>query len=429
MGALLAIATSILAFASLQALWLMWRARYISLPEPLPGDRDLAAVSVLIPCFNEERVLEATVASVLNSSNVRIARIICIDDGSTDRTAEVIHRLQRQYGEVVKCLRQANAGKAAALNHGLAHVTTASFACIDADTQLLATTLHNLACAFSERGVVAVSGHLAVGDRAQRPGLLHLGQLLEYATANHIERRALTTLKMTPVVPGPIGLFSTEAVRHLGGYSKDTLAEDKDLTLALLSSGQTVRYAPEAWALTEAPATLHLLYRQRLRWATGKWQVLIKHRAALLERASKARWIWLFNFFNESFMPLFSLPLQASVGIYAAQGLLQAGRHPGWWACMLVLLFEQGVHYARYRTSFDDEARGRLKSGLAIPARSIHGLLPIYLVRFAATWHGLLRCLARRPQRWDKLPRQADVVLPHIAKPLQHPADISDIKQ
>jgi len=84
-----------------------------------------------------------------------------------------------------------------------------------------------------------------------------------------------------PTVPGAIGAFRREALADIGGVSDDTLAEDTDLTMALLRAGWRVVYDERAIAWTEAPASLGQLWRQRYRWSYGTMQAMWKHRSSI----------------------------------------------------------------------------------------------------------------------------------------------------
>ena len=96
-----------------------------------------------------------------------------------------------------------------------------------------------------------------------------------------LERRALARLNAMTVVPGAVGAWRLEAIRSVGGYPDDTLAEDQDLTIAIQRHGWKVQYDQFAIAWTEAPETMRALAKQRFRWAFGTLQCLYKHRSAI----------------------------------------------------------------------------------------------------------------------------------------------------
>ena len=163
-------------------------------------------------------------------------------------------------------LTKPNSGKADALNYGLEHVTEEIFVGIDADTVIAPDAISKLVPHFSNPQVGAMAGNAKVGNRVN---LWTRWQALEYITSQNFERRALNTLNAVSVVPGAIGAWRTAAVRAAGGYHHDTVAEDADLTMALLQAGYRVNYEDRALAYTEAPthgqrtdaATLPLVVR------------------------------------------------------------------------------------------------------------------------------------------------------------------------
>src|SRR5207302_1566765 len=132
-------------------------------------------------------------------------------------------------------------------------------------------------------------------------------QALEYITSQNFERRALNTLGAVSVVPGAIGAWRTAAVRQAGSYHTDTVAEDADLTMALLQNGYRVEYEDLSLAFTEAPVNANGLMRQRFRWSFGILQAVWKHRSAF---ARKGVWllsqVWLQRF---AYRQLFSVVL------------------------------------------------------------------------------------------------------------------------
>ncbi len=244
-----------------------------------PKDPDYQpAVAVLIPAYNEEMVIERTVRGVLDSDYPKL-RAIVIDDGSNDATIEVVQNsFAREIASgKVTLLTKENSGKADALNYGLEFVTEELFVGIDADTIIAPNAISLLVPHFLNPKIAAMAGNAKVGNRVN---LWTRWQALEYITSQNFERRALDVLGAVSVVPGAIGAWRTEAVRAAGGYHHDTVAEDADLTMALLQAGYRVEYEDLALAYTEAPSTANGLMRQRFRWSFGIMQSVWKHRSA-----------------------------------------------------------------------------------------------------------------------------------------------------
>jgi peptidoglycan/xylan/chitin deacetylase (PgdA/CDA1 family)/glycosyltransferase involved in cell wall biosynthesis len=273
-------------------------------PEFTPG------VSILVPAHNEQVGIERAVRSLACSRYGGELEVIVVDDGSSDRTAAIVQRLIDEglaanqlacegavrdglAGEVegpacerpaghglarVQLLRQANAGKAAALNRALAASRHGIIVTVDADTVFEPHTLALLVQRFREPHVGAISGNTKVGNRR---GLIGRWQHIEYVMGFNLDRRMYEVLGSTPTVPGAIGAFRRQALAAIGGVSGATLAEDTDVTLDIGRAGWQVVYESRARAWTEAPSTVRGLYRQRSRWAYGTIQSMWKHREAL----------------------------------------------------------------------------------------------------------------------------------------------------
>lgn len=241
--------------------------------------RDWPAVSVVIPAYNEELGIAATVQSLFTSGYPDLD-IVVVDDGSTDRTADVVAGLGLPG---VRLIRQANAGKPAALNAGIGLARHDVVVLADADTVFEPGAVQALVAPFAtarRSRIGAVAGNTKVGNRR---GLLGRWQHIEYVIGFNLDRRMYDILQCMPTVPGAIGAFRREALQAVGGVSAATLAEDTDLTMAICRAGWRVIYVPEARAWTEAPATLRQLWRQRYRWSYGTMQAMWKHRGAVRE--------------------------------------------------------------------------------------------------------------------------------------------------
>jgi cellulose synthase/poly-beta-1,6-N-acetylglucosamine synthase-like glycosyltransferase/peptidoglycan/xylan/chitin deacetylase (PgdA/CDA1 family)/spore germination protein YaaH len=236
------------------------------LPDPPP------AVTVLIPAHNEESVIVQTVQSVL-LSDLNDIQVIVVDDGSADRTLEL---LQSNFGknEAVHIIHQVNRGKAAALSNALSNAGTDIVVTIDADTEIEPDAIRKLLRHFSDPTVGAVAGNVKVGNRSR---WLTRWQALEYVTSQNMEKRAFDLLNCITVVPGALGAWRKKAIEDAGGITADTVAEDADLTIGIRRLGWRITYDEEAIAWTEAPETPGALIGQRFRWTFGTLQSFWKH--------------------------------------------------------------------------------------------------------------------------------------------------------
>jgi cellulose synthase/poly-beta-1,6-N-acetylglucosamine synthase-like glycosyltransferase/spore germination protein YaaH/peptidoglycan/xylan/chitin deacetylase (PgdA/CDA1 family) len=270
--ALLALRAVLLAIlAPLQAR----RARRKGAVRPPPG----LTVSVVVPAYNEEGVITRTVESLL-AQEPPVLEVVCVDDGSKDRTLAVLHE-KFDGNPRVRIFGKPNGGKATALNLGFAEARGEVVVALDSDTIFATETVARLTGPFADPRVGAVAGNAKVGNRVNR---LTRWQALEYVTAQNLERRAWDLADAVPVVPGAVGAWRRQAVLDLGGFHEDTLAEDTDLTLRLIAAGHRVVYAEHALAYTEAPETVRALLKQRFRWTYGVLQACWKHKSRLFRR-------------------------------------------------------------------------------------------------------------------------------------------------
>jgi cellulose synthase/poly-beta-1,6-N-acetylglucosamine synthase-like glycosyltransferase/peptidoglycan/xylan/chitin deacetylase (PgdA/CDA1 family)/spore germination protein YaaH len=273
------------------------------------------SISVLIAAYNEEKVIEKTLQSVLSTPYSGNISVWVVDDGSSDRTAHVVETFSRKDSRV-RLIRQTNQGKALALQNGLAAITDDIVVMLDADTQFQPETLMRLVQPLQDSQVAAVSGHAKVGNLRS---FIARCQALEYICGFNLDRRAYHYLNCITVVPGAICAVRKSAVFQVGGICTDTLAEDTDLTLALHRHGYRIAYVSNALALTEAPETIATLATQRFRWAFGTMQCLWKHRDMVMNPRFKALGcfslpgIWFFQVILVALAPVIDALMIASL--------------------------------------------------------------------------------------------------------------------
>ena len=265
------------------------------------------SVSILIPAYNEEKVLRRTIETVVEASYPN-KEIIVIDDGSADWT----YRIAQEFaGGGLKVIHRPNGGKAVALNHGLQFARGEVIIVVDADSMVGKNALLELVQPFRDPEVAAVAGNIKV---CNCNNWLTKCQALEYITSINLFRRALDIFGSVTVVPGALGAYRREVLEGSGFYDSDTLVEDFDVTLKALKTSKVVQASSLAVSYTEAPQTLRDLVKQRLRWYRGNFQALWKHRDA----AFNSRYGFLqkmpfpFMVISMTFMPLAGLVAIAS---------------------------------------------------------------------------------------------------------------------
>jgi cellulose synthase/poly-beta-1,6-N-acetylglucosamine synthase-like glycosyltransferase/spore germination protein YaaH/peptidoglycan/xylan/chitin deacetylase (PgdA/CDA1 family) len=372
-------------------------------------------VAVLIPAYNEEKVIERTVRAALNSNYPNL-RVIVIDDGSKDRTLEVARNAFKQEAAAGKVLilGKRNSGKAEALNYGIEHIGDAElFVGIDADTIIAPDAIARLVPHFINPKVGAIAGNAKVGNRVN---LWTRWQALEYITSQNFERRALDVLGAVSVVPGAIGAWRVSAVREAGGYHIDTVAEDADLTMALLRRGYRVEYEDMALAYTEAPTNANGLMRQRFRWSFGILQAVYKHRGVFARKGALG-WVALPNIvIFQILLPLVSPLIDIMFVVGTIWYFIQKHFHPDstdpasfhklvlfFFAFLVIDFFASAIAFALERRRPDDKEDPWLLSQVWLQRFAYRQLFSIVLFKT------LKRALEGRKFAWDKLERTAAV--------------------
>ncbi|HEX2318468.1 MAG TPA: bifunctional polysaccharide deacetylase/glycosyltransferase family 2 protein [Streptosporangiaceae bacterium] len=356
-------------------------------PQRMPPNWRPPGASVVIPAFNEGAGIAATVASMIASYYPGELEVIVVDDGSTDGTADIVRGLRLPD---VRVISQANAGKPAALNRGIAEAWFDLLVLVDGDTIFARDALLRLALRMRDPDVGAVSGNTKV---ANRRGLLGRWQHLEYVMGFNLERRMFDVLGTIPTVPGAIGAFRRAALADVNGLSASTLAEDTDLTMAICRSGWRVVYEPRAIAWTEAPSSLRQLWRQRYRWCYGTMQSMWKHKRSVLERGPSGQ-------FGRRCLPYLSfyqvlLPLIAPVvDLAAIYGLifLNPVSVAGFWLGFNALQ----ILACGYALRLDRE---HLKTLWALPLQQVVYRQLMYLV----TIQSVMTALLGTRQRWQAI--------------------------
>lgn len=233
-------------------------------------------VSILVPCYNEEKVIAKTLDSLIKSKYNHF-EIIVLNDGSYDATAMIVRQYTSRH-RFIRLLSLQNGGKAKALNAGVTHAKYDIVICVDADTQIDPYAITELVQPFRDRTICATAGYVMVGNNNK---ILTKLQEIEYLISQTFDKITQHVLGAITVVPGALEAFRKSALKRVGKYQSDTLAEDTDLTFRIHQQGGKIVFAHKAYARTEVPENLTQLSKQRLRWTYGNLQIVWKHRNLL----------------------------------------------------------------------------------------------------------------------------------------------------
>jgi cellulose synthase/poly-beta-1,6-N-acetylglucosamine synthase-like glycosyltransferase/peptidoglycan/xylan/chitin deacetylase (PgdA/CDA1 family) len=351
-------------------------------------------LSVIIAAYNEEKVIAKTLRSVLETDYAGEFEVIVVDDGSKDDTSGEVERMAVNDSRV-RLLRQANAGKASALERGLAQARHGVVVFLDADTLFERGTLGAIVQPLAKPLVGAVSGHARVGNLRT---FIARCQSLEYICGFNLDRRAYTEWNCITVVPGAVSALRKSAIDVAGGFSHDTLAEDTDLTLTLHRLGYRIEYAPDAVAWTEAPETFGTLAKQRFRWAFGTMQCLWKHRDLVFNtRFGALGWfslpgVWFFQILLVAIAPLVDAVLLYSLIFGHAAAI--------WYYFAAFLVMDIFLALLACRIEGEPAARAMM----IVPMRFVYRPLLSWVI-----WKSIIRALKGALVGWGKLERTGAV--------------------
>ncbi len=305
-----------LSSSALGAFFVVVDSRPVS-PSSQDVARDDPGLGAVVPAYNEVGIIRRTVGQLVPALYPG-CKIIVVDDGSTDGTAEAAASVPG-HGEMKIIRLSKNCGKAVALNNGLKAVQSKFVVTIDADTTTDRRSIECALQAMEQTGADAVSFWIDV-DRAQ-PGVLARLQSLEYATTMNFERAAQSVIGSISVIPGAATLYRA-ACLPTTAFSSRTSTEDADLTLRLSREGRHLVLCRSARASTLVPSTLNGLLKQRRRWTLGHLQCCILH---FLETGGVRRFkhLTLANFILATLSPLIVLAAFLLMGCFGETPLLK----------------------------------------------------------------------------------------------------------
>jgi biofilm PGA synthesis N-glycosyltransferase PgaC len=253
-------------------------------PPKLRLGQDAPAVTLLVAAYNEEESIAQTLDYALASDYPGEVRVVVADDGSADRTRDIV-REYAQRDPRVSLLEAQHGGKANTLNTALEQVDTPLVATIDADTLLMPYSLGRAVARMqaSPPDTVAVAG--AVLARNSRVNLLTRAQEWDYFLGIATVKRGQALLQGTLVAQGAFSIYDTTALKLAGGWP-NRIGEDIVLTWRMLLAGGRTVFEPTAVAFTEVPTNWIAFARQRRRWARGMIEGLRDHGVGLVKQRS-----------------------------------------------------------------------------------------------------------------------------------------------
>lgn len=267
--------------------WFQHERRWTYKPHAPPALEGMPLVSILIPCFNEQANARHTILSALNQVYPNI-EVIAINDGSSDRTAQVLNKLSEEHDKLRVIHLAQNQGKALALRMGAMSASGDYFVCIDGDAYLDPEGVNYLVAPMLRNPEVgATTGNPRIRTRSTLIGRIQVG---EFSSIIGLIKRTQRVYGKIFTISGVIAGFRRQALDEVDYWSLDMITEDIDVTWKLQLAGWQVFYEPRALCWVLMPETLKGLFKQRLRWAQGGAETFLKYTPQVLRWENRSMW-------------------------------------------------------------------------------------------------------------------------------------------
>lgn len=232
-----------------------------------------ALVSIIVPAYNEEKTIGKCLESILEQNYKGEMEVIVVNDGSTDRTAEIVSKYPVRFIDL-----KVNGGKANALNKAIEGAKGDILIFTDSDSYMSANAVNSLvSCLNANIDAQIVAGNVLIHDNHVKKRIMKYFQMIEYLVEQEITRHLQGLSGSILVCPGPLTAVR-RSVCNIVRFSDETIVEDADFTIKALKNSMKIIRDPDAQVYTHAPETLRAWYKQRKRWWYGNLQVWRLHK-------------------------------------------------------------------------------------------------------------------------------------------------------
>lgn len=264
-----------------------WERRSPSRVNP-PALAEYPFVSLVVPCYNEGEQVRETILQ-LTAQRYPAFEIIAVNDGSTDDTGRLLDELQGEVPQLRVIHFASNQGKAMGLRMATMAARGEYLVCIDGDALLDEYATHWLMTHMvNSPRVGAVTGNPRIRNRSTLLGKLQVG---EFSSIIGLIKRAQRIYGRVFTVSGVIACFRTSALHDAGYWSTDMVTEDIDISWRLQMKHWDIRYEPNALCWILMPETLRGLWKQRLRWAQGGAEVILRYTRDMFHWRMRRTWL------------------------------------------------------------------------------------------------------------------------------------------
>lgn len=244
-------------------------------------------ITFIVPCYNESETIQQTVENV-SSLSYPFKELIVVNDGSSDNSAEILNKLTDKFDFTFINLKK-NQGKANALNRAVECAESAYIMIIDADTIIEDDAPYYMVENFRRfKNIGAVTGNPRIRNKSTLLGKI---QTVEYASIIGSIKRAQLMNGFVNTVSGVFTLFDRKALNAVGNFDTDMITEDIAVSWKMHFKGYKIQYEPRALCWMLVPETIIGLMTQRIRWAQGGQEVLIRDARKMFKVKNPALWL------------------------------------------------------------------------------------------------------------------------------------------
>ncbi|MBE9105182.1 glycosyltransferase family 2 protein [Nostoc cf. edaphicum LEGE 07299] len=266
----------------------------------------LPPVSILVPAKNESPVLANLVYSLcqLNYPSDSLD-IWVVDDGSTDKTPQVLEELQTQFPSLQVHRRESKGGKSGALNAVFPFTQGEIILVCDADAQLPANFLRQTVPLFQKQAIGAVQVRKAISNA--NTNFLTRCQQMEMCCDSFLQTHRIAIGGMSEL-RGNGMLVRRELLEKCQGWNENTVTDDLDLCFKLYLAGAEIEFVTVPSIQEEGVTTWSKLWHQRCRWAEGGYQRYLDYFPQILTLGFAKEIDLLLFFFLQFLLPIGLIP-------------------------------------------------------------------------------------------------------------------------
>lgn len=270
-----------------------WERRISRTPEEPPALDEYPGCSILLPCHNESEQVRETIEWLLQQTYPNF-EIIAINDASSDDTGQILEELAARDERIRVIHFKSNQGKAMGLRAGAVASQHEFLFCVDGDAILHPTAIQWMMWHFiNGPRVGAVTGNPRIRNRSTMLGRLQVG---EFSSIIGLIKRAQRIYGRIFTVSGVVSGFRKAALHRNRYWNTYMVTEDIDVTWLLQADHWDIRYEPNALCWILMPETFGGLWKQRLRWAQGGVEVLLRYGLRALRWRQRRMWGVVFEY-------------------------------------------------------------------------------------------------------------------------------------